>query len=291
MGITKRPTSDCSDEILAADIDEIVDNTVYSDTNDESDHEIVVRPPATRIDFAAFLRTLSPELRMLFNNEYNNSDADYKPDYKPDNKSVSHKKINISQMGRKKANRAQNENYLLSLGAEFEDEIFFNENKNGFTKAINRFSFRTDIKELINEEIDDFMRIKRNKGSTAKSNAEKKSKRSIRPDLAFKNLTTSQKSLFKQKSLPFAAIDHLETEVVQYFSLAPKGIYTSAPLPSYNRMLLHSIVRYYSLDATSVNSRGRRAQKIVQVRNSRFDDFKPPCMSLLKYISSLNSNC
>jgi len=48
-----------------------------------------------------------------------------------------------------------------------------------------------------------------------------------------------------------AAIDHLETEVVRYFSLVPKGIYISAPLPSYNRMLLHSIVRYYSLDAMS----------------------------------------
>lgn len=48
-----------------------------------------------------------------------------------------------------------------------------------------------------------------------------------------------------------AAIDHLETEVVQYFSLVPNGVYTSEPLPSYHRMLLHSIVRYYSLDAMS----------------------------------------
>lgn len=47
------------------------------------------------------------------------------------------------------------------------------------------------------------------------------------------------------------AIDHLETEVVQYFSLVPNGVYTSEPLPSYHRMLLHSIVRYYSLDAMS----------------------------------------
>lgn len=35
-----------------------------------------------------------------------------------------------------------------------------------------------------------------------------------------------------------------------------------------------------------VNSRGHRAQKIVQVRNSYFDDFKPPHVSLLKYIES-----
>jgi len=286
MGITKRPASNCSDEILAVDIDEIVDNTVYStsnsDTSDESDYEMIP-PPVTIIDYSSFYRNLCPELRISYNNEYVNSDADTKP--------VSHKKKNISQMGRKKANRAQNENFLLSLSDELEDDIFCNENKNGFTKAINRLSTRPDLKESFIEGNDELVPTKHNKGSAAEINADKKLKRSIRPDLAFKNLTTSQKSLFKQKSLPFAAIDHLETEVVRYFSLVPKGIYTSAPLPSYNRMLLHSIVRYYSLDAMSVNSRGRRAQKIVQVRNSRFDDFKPPRMSLLKYISSLNNNC
>jgi len=46
---------------------------------------------------------------------------------------------------------------------------------------------------------------KRNKRSAAEMNTEKKPKRSIRPDLAFKNLTTSQKSLLKQKSLPFVS--------------------------------------------------------------------------------------
>lgn len=283
MGITKRPASNCSDEILPVEIDELVENIIYSttntDTSDESDYEM---PPIAVVDYSAYYRNLYPELRIPYNVEYDNSDVDTKP--------VSYKKKNISQMGRKKANRAQNENFLLSLSDEFEDDIFCNDNKNGFIKAINRLSTRPDLKESFIEGNDEHILPKRNKRS-AEMNAEKKSKRSIRPDLAFKNLTTSQKSLFKQKSLPFAAIDHLETEVVRYFSLVPNGIYMSAPLPSYNRMLLHSIVRYYSLDAMSVNSRGRRTQKIVQVRNSRFDDFKPPHMTLLKYVSSQNNRC
>ncbi|KAL5238833.1 hypothetical protein ACI65C_006243 [Semiaphis heraclei] len=286
MGITKRPASNCSDEILPVEIDELVENTIYSTTNtdasDESDYEIEM-PSVTIIDYSTYHRNLYPELRISYNVEYDNSDVDTKP--------VSYKKKNISQMGRKKANRAQNENFLLALSDEYEDDIFCNDNKNGFTKAINRLSTRPDLKESFIEGNDELVLPKRNKRSAAEMKAEKKSKRSIRPDLAFKNLTSSQKSLFKQKSLPFAAIDHLETEVVRYFSLAPNGIYTSAPLPSYNRMLLHSIVRYYSLDAMSVNSRGRRTQKIVQVRNSHFDDFKPPHMTLLKYISSQNNRC
>uniref|UniRef100_A0A2H8TZ18 R3H domain-containing protein 4 n=1 Tax=Melanaphis sacchari TaxID=742174 RepID=A0A2H8TZ18_9HEMI len=286
MGITKRPASNCSDEILPVDIDDLVDDTVYStsnsDTSDESDYEMILPSIITISDYSSLYTDFCPDIRITACTARLNSEAD--------TKLVSHKKKNISQMGRKKANRAQNENFLLSLSDELEDDIFCNDNKNGFTKAINRLSTQPDLKESFIEGNDELVLKKCTKGSTAEMNAEKKSKRSIRPDLAFKNLTTSQKSLFKQKSLPFAAIDHLETEVVQYFSLVPKGIYTSAPLPSYNRMLLHSIVRYYSLDAMSVNSRGRRAQKIVQVRNTRFDDFKPPCMSLLKYISSLNSN-
>lgn len=288
MGITKRPASNCSDEILQADIDDLADNTIYSDTSDESDY--YDPQPFTIIDYSAYYRELCPELRISYTEHAeHNVDTSSSPVIKPVS-GVSHKKKNISQMGRKKANRAQNENFLLSLSDEVEDDIFCNDNKNGFIKAINRLSTRPDLKESFIEGNDELVPTKRNKNTAAEMKAEKKSKRSTRPDLAFKNLTTSQKSLFKQKSLPFAAIDHLETEVVQYFSLVPKGIYTSAPLPSYNRMLLHSIVRYYSLDAMSMNSRGRRAQKIVQVRNSRFDDFKPPRMSLLKYISSLNSN-
>ncbi|XP_060858438.1 R3H domain-containing protein 4-like [Metopolophium dirhodum] len=284
MGITKRPASNCSDEILPVEVDELVENTIYSSTNtdasDDSDYEMMM-PNVTIVDYSTYYRNLCPELRISYNVEYDNPDADTKP--------ASYKKKNISQMGRKKANRAQNENFLLSLSDEYEDDIFCNDNKNGFMKAINSLSTLPGLKESFIEGNDELVLPKRNKRSAAEMNTEKKPKRSIRPDLAFKNLTTSQKSLFKQKSLPFAAIDHLETEVVRYFSLVPNGIYTSAPLPSYNRILLHSIVRYYSLDAMSVNSRGRRTQKIVQVRNSRFDDFKPPHMSLLKYILSQNS--
>jgi len=61
------------------------------------------------------------------------------------------------------------------------------------------------LKELFIEGNDELVLPKRNKRSAAEMNAEKKPKRSIRPDLAFKNLTTSQKSLFKQKSLPFVS--------------------------------------------------------------------------------------
>jgi len=61
------------------------------------------------------------------------------------------------------------------------------------------------LKELFIEGNDELVLPKRKKRSADEINAEKKSKRSTRPDLAFKNLTTSQKSLFKQKSLPFVS--------------------------------------------------------------------------------------
>jgi hypothetical protein len=55
MGITKRPTSSCSDEIVPVEIDELVDDTIYSTTttsdssSDESDKsddcELVISNP------------------------------------------------------------------------------------------------------------------------------------------------------------------------------------------------------------------------------------------------------
>lgn len=282
MGITKRPASNCSEEIIPVEIDELVDNTTVSDySDDESENDESITSNLTLIDSTTYYRSLYPEL--MLSHEANNDNKNN------DTKSVAFKKKNISQMGRKKANRASNESFLLSLNSDQlyhpEDNIFYNENKNGFTKAINKLCTKPNLKELFIEGNDELVLQKNKKHFTINLNNDKKTKRSICPNVAFKNLTTSQKSLFKQKSLPISAIDYLETEVVRYFSLVPNGIYKSEPLPSYHRVLLHSIVRYYSLDATSVNNRGRRAQKIVQVRNSYFDDFRPPRMSLVQFIS------
>lgn len=58
------------------------------------------------------------------------------------------------------------------------------------------------MKESFIDGNDEFVLKKGYKQSTNESNNDKKSKRSIRPEEAFKNLTSSQKSLFKQKSLP-----------------------------------------------------------------------------------------
>jgi len=87
-----------------------VENTIYSTTNsdasDESEYEMMM-PPVTMVDYSAYYRNLFPELRISYNVEYDNSDADTKP--------VSYKKKNISQMGRKKANRAQNGTLIIYI--------------------------------------------------------------------------------------------------------------------------------------------------------------------------------
>lgn len=54
---------------------------------------------------------------------------------------------------------------------------------------------------------DELVLQKTNKRNATKINNDKKSKRNIRPDMAFKNLTPSQKSFFKQKSLPIVSND------------------------------------------------------------------------------------
>lgn len=51
------------------------------------------------------------------------------------------------------------------------------------------------------------------KQSTTENYNDKKSKRSNRPDIAFKNLSTSQKSLFKQNSLPCVSYIHVLTDI------------------------------------------------------------------------------
>jgi len=87
-----------------------VENTIYSTTNtdasDESDYETEM-PSVAIVDYSTYHRNLYPELRISYNVEYDNSDVDTKP--------VSYKKKNISQMGRKKANRAQNGTLIICI--------------------------------------------------------------------------------------------------------------------------------------------------------------------------------
>lgn len=47
--------------------------------------------------------------------------------------------------------------------------------------------------------------LKKNKKGSATKSTQKNMKRNIFPDIAFQNLTASQKSLFKQKSLPLVS--------------------------------------------------------------------------------------
>ncbi|XP_050438227.1 R3H domain-containing protein 4-like [Adelges cooleyi] len=282
MGITKRPASSCSDEIIAIEIDENSDN--FSDTisdDSESEEDII---PNDSIDILDYVEDDSYfTIESVPNYGIQNKDETY---YHNDVHVKQLFKKKISQMGRRKANRAQNEIFLLSLTDDQspEDNIFYNDNKNGFSSVIKNCSHPA-LKESFIEGKEDLILQKGKESIDLKKNT-KKTKRIIQPDLAFNNLTTSQKSLFKQKSLPFTTINELETEVLHYFTLVPNGIYTSTPLPGYHRLLLHGIVRYYSLDASSVNSRGHRSQKIVQVRNTKFDDFQPPNLTLLKFIET-----
>lgn len=64
------------------------------------------------------------------------------------------------------------------------------------------------LKESFLEGQEDLLLKKKKKNIYIEKN-EKKKKRITQPELAFKNLTTSQKSLFKQKSLPYVRIKNL----------------------------------------------------------------------------------
>lgn len=146
MGVSKRPACNCSDELIPVEVEVIddlygsickpiiflivfntfkilkhefffsvfsVDLTVNSATTsnisaDESDYEIYPLAVAL-VGSTAYYRILFSELRTSHNVGINNTDGI---------KLATFKKNNISQMGRRKANRAQNgiHTYLYLLG-------------------------------------------------------------------------------------------------------------------------------------------------------------------------------
>lgn len=62
----------------------------------------------------------------------------------------------------------------------------------------------TQVKESFIEGNEDIL-LKEKKKNLATQSNHKKLKRNISPELAFENLTPSQKSLFKQKTLPLVS--------------------------------------------------------------------------------------
>ncbi|VVC28809.1 R3H domain [Cinara cedri] len=300
MGITKRPTSSNSEKLPQVEFVELLDIVHNDEYSSDSDHYINDRddyndePLVSNLQFDSGHQN-DYHVLSVFDEDELREITEYLgsfPRWDTPIKSATKKKsVNVG-MGRRKTNRAQNEKFLLSLGDTEQynpkDEIFFNENKYGFTKVMNILCTQPEVKESFIEGNEDLLLKKKNKNKNfATGSKRNKLNRNRSPEIAFKNLTSSQKSLFKQKSLPFTIINELESKIVEYFSLTPNGIYTSAPLSNYHRILLHGIVRYYSLDAKSMNSRGRghRSQKIVQVRNNLYEDFQPPHVSLLKFVT------
>lgn len=88
-----------------------MENVAYSSSSeystDESDYEMFV-PSIEVIDSTEYYRSFYPELLNLSHGVNNNNiDAD--------TKTVAFKKKNFSQMGRRKANRAQNGTHILYM--------------------------------------------------------------------------------------------------------------------------------------------------------------------------------
>uniref|UniRef100_A0A2S2Q2T0 Uncharacterized protein n=1 Tax=Sipha flava TaxID=143950 RepID=A0A2S2Q2T0_9HEMI len=208
MGITKKPASICSDEILPIEVDEPleIETTIfvhddfdadeflqgeveinYSPENESSEFSDLSSEPGNEPIYISNNEpdsslssvpnsSLYPELRYSMESNHNNINVDTKP--------LTFKKKNVSQMGRRKANRAQNDHFLLSLSNDQqqhpEDEIFYNDNKNGFTKVIKKLCIQPDLKDSFIEGNDEIILQKSNKRSAAemKNNKKIKTKRS-----------------------------------------------------------------------------------------------------------------
>lgn len=119
------------------------------------------------------------------------------------------------------------------------------------------------------------------KANKRKNSSSQKNKKITATD-AFNNLDSSEKTFFRRRNLPMGMVHYLDSCVFSFFQNDPSGTYISEPLSSYERMMLHGIAHYYSLNSISYNAEPQDI-RLTKVTNNSLH-FNPPCTCLSQYL-------
>ncbi|XP_071954108.1 R3H domain-containing protein 4-like [Antedon mediterranea] len=101
-------------------------------------------------------------------------------------------------------------------------------------------------------------------------------------DECYKRISSRFRNMLRRRHPPKGTLEHLEGELVCWFSDDPCSVYISCIGNSFERLLLHALSQYLDLQSSSFNQGSKRHTK---VENDK-EYFSPPRIPLSQYLDT-----
>ncbi|NXO02372.1 R3HD4 protein, partial [Rhinopomastus cyanomelas] len=199
--------------------------------------------------------------------------------------------------GRKSLQRLENTRYLLTLlereeCASDEAEPVHAAPPSIFTQACNDETYVEVWNDFMNRSGEEQERVL----LYLEEEARKKHKRKLKsedkwkelpaftPQECFQRISRRLRSTLKRGRIPMGTLEGLEEELLAFFSVTPRSVYTALMDNSFERLLLHALCQYMDLVSASSDIKGKRQMKV----SNKHQVFLPPELLLSDYLGQMS---
>ncbi|XP_030322173.1 R3H domain-containing protein 4 [Calypte anna] len=104
------------------------------------------------------------------------------------------------------------------------------------------------------------------------------------PQECFQRISRRLRATLKRGRIPMGTLEGLEEELLAFFSVTPRSVYTALMDNSFERLLLHALCQYMDLISASSNIEGKRQMKV----SNKHHVFLPPELLLSDYLEQMS---
>ncbi|NXI38004.1 R3HD4 protein, partial [Galbula dea] len=215
------------------------------------------------------------------------------------NKAIRNSDLTPRAKGRKSLQRLENTRYLLTLlerdecGSD-EGELDHSATPSIFTEACNNETYVEIWNDFMNRSgeeqervllyLEEEARKKHKRKLSVKSEDKWKEHPAYTPEECFQRISRRLRSTLKRGRIPMGTLEGLEEELLAFFSVTPRSVYTALMDNSFERLLLHALCQYMDLVSASSNIEGRRQMKV----SNKHHVFLPPELLLSDYLGQMS---
>ncbi|NXP75922.1 R3HD4 protein, partial [Ramphastos sulfuratus] len=215
------------------------------------------------------------------------------------NKAIRNSDLTPRAKGRKSLQRLENTRYLMTLlerdecGSE-EGELAHSATPSIFTEACSNETYVEIWNDFMNRSGEEQERVllyleeearKKHRRKLPVKNEEKwKEHPAYTPQECFQRISRRLRSTLKRGRIPMGTLEGLEEELLAFFSVTPRSVYTALMDNSFERLLLHALCQYMDLVSASSDIEGKRQMKV----SNKHHIFLPPELLLSDYLGQMS---
>uniref|UniRef100_A0A8D0GMG0 R3H domain containing 4 n=1 Tax=Sphenodon punctatus TaxID=8508 RepID=A0A8D0GMG0_SPHPU len=184
------------------------------------------------------------------------------------NQAIRNSDLTPKAKGRKSLQRLENTRYLMTLlerdeYTSDEGELPHPATPSIFTEACNNETYMEIWNDFMNRSGEEQERVllylegeskKKNKRRLpAKAEEKWKEHPAYTPKECFQRISRRLRTTLKRGRIPMGTLECLEEELLAFFSVSPRSVYTAMMDNSFERLLLHSLCQYMDLASASKN--------------------------------------